>query len=307
MNINLKHLEYFITVAQMGSINRAAQSLFISQPSLGRIIRDLEHSVGVPLFTRSNHGVTLTPEGIEFQRRAQRVMNELDGLFSRSDSASLQDISLSVSMTKYSHIMESFIHTVMRHKDLPAYAHRLQEGDPIDVMEDVYSHRSDVGVLHFGQSQRSNIMALFRQRQLDYHPLAHMTPHILISKQHPLLLSGEPVTLKALSGYGFVRYEGQFEDFTYDIFSQGTHFDLSINPRMVYIVTRASLLHLLANTDFYSIGIQDFTMQQSSYQVVSIPIEDCKGMLEFGYILPAGIELNRITQEFLADLKQRLS
>ena len=305
--MNLKHLEYFITVAQMGSINRAAQALFISQPHLGKIIRDLEQSAGVPLFTRSNHGVTLTPEGIDFQRRAQRVMVELGDMFDRPGASGLQDVSLSVSMTKYSHIMESFIYTVLQHKDLPAYAHRLQEGDPLDVMEDVYNHRADVGVLHFSQGQRKDMNALFQDRQLIYRPLAHMTPHILISQQHPLLQEGRPVTLEALSGYGFVRYEGQFEDFTYDLLSQGRQFDPGANPRTVYIVTRASLLHLLAKTDFYSIGIQDFTMQQSSYQVVSVPIEDCRGQLEFGYILPAGIQLNSIAREFLNDLKGRLS
>lgn len=305
--MNLQHLEYFITVAQMGSINRAAQALFISQPHLGKIIRDLEQSAGAPLFTRSNQGVTLTPEGIEFLRRARRVMAELGDMFHRQDAGSLRDVSLSVSMTKYSHIMESFIHTVLRHKNLPAYTHRLQEGDPISVMEDVYSRRADVGVLHFAWSQRDNIMAMFRQHQLDYHPLDRMTPHILISQRHPLLLEGRPVTLEALSGYGFVRYEGQFEDFTYELFSQGAHFDLSANPKMVYIVTRASLLHLLSKTDFYSIGIQDFALQQDSYQVVSVPIEDCVGMLEFGYVLPAGVRLNSISREFLEDLKRRLS
>ncbi len=305
--MNLEHLEYFITVAQLGSINRAAQALFISQPRLGKIIRDLEQSAGTPLFTRSNHGVTLTPEGIEFQRRAQRVMGELAGMFHRPVTDDLPDVSLSVSMTKYSHIMESFIQTVLHHQDLPAYSHRLQEGDPIDVVEDVYNHRTDVGVLHFAQSQRKNMMALFRERQLVYRPLDHMTPHILISEHHPLLRAGKEVTLESLSGYGFVRYEGQFEDFAYEIFSQGSHSDFSVNPKTVYIVTRASLLHLLARTDLYSIGIQDFTMQQSSYQVVSIPIEECGGMLEFGYILPAGAQLNSVTHEFLADLKRRLS
>ena len=210
--MDLKHLEYFNTVAQMGSINRAAQALFISQPHLGKIIRDLEQSAGAPLFTRSNHGVTLTPDGIEFQRRAQRVLAEVAGMFHRPEASVLQDVSLSVSMTKYSHIMESFIQTVLQHKELPSYAHRLQEGDPIDVMEDVYNHRADVGVLHFSQGQRKNILSLFHQHQLEYHPLARMTPHILISEHHPLLLERKPVTLEALSGYGFVRYEGQFEE-----------------------------------------------------------------------------------------------
>ena len=64
-DINLKHLEYFIKVAQLGSINKAAQALFISQPYLGKIINDLEYEAGCLLLNRSNHGVTLTPEGEE--------------------------------------------------------------------------------------------------------------------------------------------------------------------------------------------------------------------------------------------------
>ena len=67
-NINLKHLECFIKVAQLGSINKAAQALFISQPHLGKIIHDLENEMGYLLLNRSNQGVTLTPEGEEFLR-----------------------------------------------------------------------------------------------------------------------------------------------------------------------------------------------------------------------------------------------
>ena len=55
-NINLKHLECFIKVAQLGSINKAAQALFISQPHLGKIIHDLENEMGYLLLNRSNQG-----------------------------------------------------------------------------------------------------------------------------------------------------------------------------------------------------------------------------------------------------------
>ena len=77
MDMNLKHLEYFIKVAQLGSINKAAQALFISQPYLGKIINDLEYEAGCLLLNRSNHGVTLTPEGEEFERRAANVLAEV--------------------------------------------------------------------------------------------------------------------------------------------------------------------------------------------------------------------------------------
>ena len=60
-DINLKHLEYFIKVARLGSINKAAQMLYVSQSHLGKIIHDLEETVGAPLLNRSRQGVTLTP------------------------------------------------------------------------------------------------------------------------------------------------------------------------------------------------------------------------------------------------------
>ena len=69
-DINLKHLEYFIKVARLGSINKAAQMLYVSQSHLGKIIHDLEETVGAPLLNRSRQGVTLTPEGNEFLERS---------------------------------------------------------------------------------------------------------------------------------------------------------------------------------------------------------------------------------------------
>src|SRR4051812_7466615 len=59
--MELRHLRYFIAVAEMGSLTEAAKRrLHTSQPSLSRQIRDLEHQVGVELLSRSVHGVELT-------------------------------------------------------------------------------------------------------------------------------------------------------------------------------------------------------------------------------------------------------
>ena len=84
-DVNIRHLEYFTKVAKLGSINKAAQALFISQPYLGKIIHDLEENLGVRLFNRSRSGVILTSEGLEFLRRSERVLKELDGLWFREE------------------------------------------------------------------------------------------------------------------------------------------------------------------------------------------------------------------------------
>ena len=58
--MNLHHLKVFLAVAESGSISNGAARLFISQPAVTREIRDLEASIGLPLFNRQPRGVSLT-------------------------------------------------------------------------------------------------------------------------------------------------------------------------------------------------------------------------------------------------------
>ena len=305
--MNLKHLEYFVTVAEMGSINKAAHALYISQPHLGKIIHDLEDETGILLFHRTRHGTTLTPEGKEFLNHASKMLEEFHEIQGIGRSMRHHDASLEVSMTKFSHIMESFITVVLRHAKDPTFAHQLNEGSPEDVIEDVFSGMSRIGVLNFDTQRKEKLLADFASKQLEYHFLAHVEPHILVSEEHPLVKAGKPVNLQTLGEYGFVRYLGQYEDFTYRIQSEQGEQNLNQSKRIVYTHGRSTLLHMIGSSDFYGIGIYDFRAQESSYQVISLPIEGCEEALEFGYILPMDREITPITQEFIENLKERFS
>ena len=73
--MELRHLRYFVAVADAGSLTVAAeQKLHTSQPSLSRQIRDLEQEVGVQLMNRSAHGVELTPAGKAFLEHARTAL-----------------------------------------------------------------------------------------------------------------------------------------------------------------------------------------------------------------------------------------
>ena len=71
--MELRHLRYFIAVAENLSITQAARQLMIAQPPLSRQIRDLEKELGAALFERTPHGLRLTPEGNAFLPYARRV------------------------------------------------------------------------------------------------------------------------------------------------------------------------------------------------------------------------------------------
>ena len=77
--MELRHLRYFLAVAEEGSLTVAAEKrLHTSQPSLSRQIRDLEYEVGVSLLTRSVHGVELTPAGKAFLDHARLALTQVE-------------------------------------------------------------------------------------------------------------------------------------------------------------------------------------------------------------------------------------
>ena len=77
--MELRHLRYFVAVADAGSLTIAAQRmLHTSQPSLSRQIRDLEDEVGTPLLTRRARGVDLTPAGRAFLNHARSVLSQAE-------------------------------------------------------------------------------------------------------------------------------------------------------------------------------------------------------------------------------------
>lgn len=304
-DLNIKHLEYFQKAAQLGSINKAAQALFISQPYLGKIIHDLEDGFGYLLLNRSNHGVTLTPEGEEFLRHAGHILDEAGRLWRPSEKRDEDYRHLSVSMTKFSHVMESFIEVVTRYKSQKTFTHRLYEGSPDEVLDDVFSGRAAVGVFHFDRKRRREVEELLAAKRMVYRHLAYSEPHIVISQSHPLLRCGAPVTLRALSPYGVIRYLGQYDDLVSSLFGSKAVEDHT-ESKVIYLSNRESLLRLISVSDFYSIGIHEFELQDSGYKVTSVPIADCDFTFEFGYVYLKETELPKITQEFLQNVKKRL-
>ena len=86
--LTIQQLRYAVGIANTGSFNKAAEALFISQPSLTMAVQDLEKQIGITVFNRSNRGVTLTPEGEEFIARANELLNHFKSVVARYDEES---------------------------------------------------------------------------------------------------------------------------------------------------------------------------------------------------------------------------
>ena len=84
--MELRHLRYFVAVAGIGNLSRAASQLRVAQPALTRQVRDLERELGVALLERHSKGVTPTLAGEAFARGAMRVLADAAAALERAEA-----------------------------------------------------------------------------------------------------------------------------------------------------------------------------------------------------------------------------
>ena len=78
--MNIKHLQYMIEIERVGSISQAAKNLYVGQPNLSRILREVEESVGFTIFDRTHQGIRPTERGMAFLQHAHNILREMDAI-----------------------------------------------------------------------------------------------------------------------------------------------------------------------------------------------------------------------------------
>ena len=113
--MDLRVLEYFLAVAEVGGISRAADILHISQPTLSRQLMELEREIGSTLLIRGKRSVTLTPDGLMFRETARDIL----ALYQKAQEKHAQSTELSGDIYLGSGETESFSALADQIKALP--------------------------------------------------------------------------------------------------------------------------------------------------------------------------------------------
>ena len=113
--MTLQQLRYVTAVADCGSMNEAAKTLFVSQPGLSGAIKELEEETGIEIFKRTNKGVLPTPEGEEFLGYARQLLNQYELLEDRFIRRTKVRKKFSVSMQHYSFAVKAFVELVKQY------------------------------------------------------------------------------------------------------------------------------------------------------------------------------------------------
>ena len=146
--MDIRVLRYFLTVAQEESFSRAAEVLFISQPTLSRQIRDMEEELGVQLLIRSNRNVRLTQEGMRLRRRAQEIVDLMDKTkdeFAAQDEALSGDITIGCGETQS--MREIARIAILLQQEHPGIHFHLYSGNAVDISEKLEQGLVDFGLM----------------------------------------------------------------------------------------------------------------------------------------------------------------
>ena len=144
--MDIRVLRYFLTVAREGSFSRAAEALYLSQPTLSRQIREMEEELGVQLFIRTNRSVRLTQEGLRLRTRAREIVDLVEKTqeeFSGPADMIAGEISIGCGETRI--MREVAKVAISLRQDYPGVSFNLYSANADDVSE-----KLDAGLLDFG-------------------------------------------------------------------------------------------------------------------------------------------------------------
>ena len=277
--MTLQQLRYLVAIAEYGSINAAATNLFASQSNLSTAVRDLEREFGITIFTRSNRGVTPTNEGTELLGYARQVLEQADMLENRYAKGKNTQLRLAISTQHYAFSVEAFIKTVEDCSSRAEYDFILREAATGEIISDVASFRSEIGILYTDSFNQRVLGKAFDDANLEFHPLFEAEAHVFVGEKHPL--AGKQIIDPA-----------ELEEWPRYSFEQGTEnsFYFSEEPlahlphkRIIRISDRGTLTNLLTSFNGYTLstGVLSPEMLRG---IVSIPL-NADARMRVGYLI----------------------
>lgn len=303
--MTIQQMKYAITISETGSLNKAAEVLYVAQPSLTGAVRELEHELGITIFNRSGRGVSLTNDGTEFITHARQVVQTYDNLLEKYGKGGAVKKKFGISTQHYSFAVKSFVELVKRF-NTQEYEFAIRETKTRDVIDDVAAGRSELGLLYLSDFNRKAIEKILRGNGLRFHRLIDCDAYVYLWKGHPLA-DRQAIRFEDLADYPCLSFEqggsGSFY-FAEEILSTADY------PRTIKANDRATMLNLMIGLGGYTLcsGIICEELNGSDYIAVPfIPDADAVGSkMEIGYILRENTIPSKLAELYLEELRRYL-
>ena len=296
-SMNITQLKYILEIAGSSSMREAASKLYVTQPALSASVRELEEELGILIFERTNKGISLTGAGREFLVYAKKAVGQYEILEDRYLSKDIDKEHFSVSTQHYNFAIRAFTKVIKR-LNPEKYIFSIHETKTREVLEDVRSLKSEVGIVSFSGATEAVITKLFRDYQLEFTPLMRKEAYIYVWENHKLA-DREEVSIAEMKGYPCISFDQEEEGTFY--LTEEAMADYSFD-KMIKSDDRATSMELIHELGGYSVGSGMLSQDNAilrGLKAVKLKEED---PLVIGYIIRKGSNLSNYGQLYIEEL-----
>lgn len=303
--MTLTQLNYIITVADTQSMNKAAEILYVSQPSLTNGIRELEKELGITIFNRSGKGVTLTNDGTEFLLYAKQIYSQYENVMEKYDSGTRKK-KFGVSTQHYSFAVKAFVDMV-KSFDVSEYEFAIRETKTAEVINDVSMMKSEIGLIYLCDFNRKAMGKLLKSAGLEFHFLIECQAYVYLWKSHPLAKS-KAISFDELKNYPCLSFE-QGDNSSFYLAEE----ILAANdyPQIIKTTDRATMLNLMIGLNGYTLCSGIICEELNGSDFIAVPFQsddqNQNSNMEIGYITRKNALLSRVGEIYINAIKTYLS
>ncbi|MBR1724436.1 MAG: LysR family transcriptional regulator [Ruminococcus sp.] len=184
--MNLTHLKYIVEVERQGSITKAAAALYMGQPNLSKVIKEMENELGVPIFKRTAKGVVPTAKGEEFLQYAKAVIVQIEKMeeLYLSDSSERQSFQLMLPRASYiTHAVTEFLKKLPHTERMDI---KLKETNSLEAINAIIECEYSLAVIRYELHQEEFFNSLLAEKNLKSRRLLTFDSVVLVSEDSPL-------------------------------------------------------------------------------------------------------------------------
>lgn len=304
--MKLEYIQYILEIYRTKSINKASESLLLSQPYLSKCLKETEKQLGVELVRRHAKGVDFTPIGekfIEYALTIETFTKKIESL--KLDYTQTKDLQISCF---HSFNLIELIHAIDERHIVPNCHLRCFETQNANVFEKVKSHESDLGIIYLDTSNMSAYFELFKKYQLDFIPLQTDYLYAIMSSQHPLH-EALSLTKEAILPYKLLieQHKLNFMKENNDQHPLNTYFKAFKKETVLFDHHSSFLYFLSKNPAAFSIGQKNFNTSNPLIihgSLTYIPIVDTPFQLTTGFLYRSSNHLIKEIEMFIYEMTQ---
>lgn len=303
--MTLQQIHYVITISETGSLSKASEILYISQPSLSSAVQDLENELGFYLFHRSGKGMSLTNDGLEFLPYARQLYQYYDVIMEKYGKGGKRKKKFGISTQHYSFAVKSFVELVKQF-NTAEYEFAIRETKTKEVVEDVRSSRSEIGIIYLSDFNRKIILNLLKSNDIEFHKLIECDAYVYLWKGHPLA-ECKSIRFEQLEDYPCLSFEQGSEGsfyFAEEILSTEEY------TRTIKTNDRATMLNLMVGLNGYTLCSGLICEELNGSDYVAVPFEHEKDIsgskMEIGYIVKKHRTMSHISKLYIEEIERYL-